>query len=102
MSVWSKFQEAVQTRDDAALELVAGACPPLDRPRGYEQIAFEEECGKAYHVFDKCVKNYLVRCWRARGARIGTVRWLVGFYLTSLRWHLFLSPSDGTGASDCG
>ena len=74
VSVWSKFQEAVQTRDDAALELIAGACPPLDRPRGYEQIAFEEECGKAYYVFDKCVKNYLVRCWRARGARIGTVR----------------------------
>ena len=72
--LWSMFHVSLLRGSGAALELIAGACPSLQCPRGHDVSDFEEECGKAYFIFDKVSKDYLVCCWRARGARVGIIR----------------------------
>ena len=69
--LFAVFYDAMCSDSVRALQLLSGAVVELSRPRSSTMQCHEEQCAKAAWLFDKISKNYLVRCWREREARIG-------------------------------
>jgi hypothetical protein len=69
----SALRRALVCDEQRALELMAGA--PFDYSVCYDgdYARYADMCGKADWLLDKVVKNYLVRCWKARANVVGTL-----------------------------
>jgi hypothetical protein len=58
---------------DAVVLLLGGKHSFPACPSGHEEDDWTEGCGKASWLCDKVSKNYILRCWRLRQARLGVV-----------------------------